>query len=78
MKQEFKVGQKVRVIEGYNIEHTPKEGTDENVGNVVSVDTEYKHQPCIAVQFDSFLHIWIYPEGERKFNVEILEEPQTS
>lgn len=68
-EKEYKVGQRVKVISGANIEeYNGKEGI------IYDIDLESITQPNIKVRFEGNENIWCYSSDIYDFNVEILEE----
>ena len=64
--QDFRVGQKVFVNSGANIDCS-------GIGVIVKVDKEYCYQPCIRVRFkETGDAAWVYKMPTRDFNVQIL------
>lgn len=82
-QQQFKVGQKVKVIEGWNIEldRYIKEVVENGVGEIVNVDKSHMYQPNIAVRYREHLILQCYPnpaDKNRRLKVEIIEDVQDS
>lgn len=75
--QEFKIGQRVRVISGANAFKKEIHGY---IATIVEVDKEYHIQPCIGVQKDEDkteedgVVYQIYNQENNPFNVEIIED----
>lgn len=68
-KKEYKVGQRVKVISGANVEeYNGKEGI------IYNIDLESITQPNITVRFENNHNIWCYSSDGYDFNVEILED----
>lgn len=66
---EFKVGDRVRVISGANME-----GYDGRCGTIDNIDNISPLQPNIRVAFENGDIVWCYPTKDTVFNVEILEK----
>lgn len=72
--QEFKVGQKVKVHSGWNI-NLP-EDLKEGDCTIEGVNPNTRHQPNIYVRYENGVGVYVYPNPDenRVFDVEILED----
>lgn len=72
MEHKFKVGDKVFIESGANVD-----SCNGKIGQVSRVDDNHQYQPCIevALENDPDSRVWCYPEPPRgiQFNVKVIE-----